>query len=94
MSLCLWGSAYWFIERGANGHDGASRNLVGRPDRVRVLPIRQNINGFVFDGPNGSEIPFLPSEVIWLRFPNPVDGIPGYLLWPAPEYQRITPAPP
>ena len=78
MSLCLWGSAYWFIERGQTGTMAPAEIWWGRPDRVRVLPHpTKYISGFVYDGPNGSEIPFLPSEVIWLRYPNPVDEYAG-----------------
>ena len=65
MSLCACGGpAYWFIERGQTGTMAPTEIWWGRPDRVRVLPHpTKYISGFVYDGPNGSEIPFLPSEL-------------------------------
>lgn len=78
MSLCLWGSAYWFVERGKSGTMAPSEIWWGQPDRVRVLPHpTKYISGFLYDGPGGAEIPFSASEVIWLRYPNPVDEYAG-----------------
>lgn len=78
MSLCLWGSAYWFVERGKSGTMAPAEIWWGRPDRVRVLPHpTKYISGFLYDGPGGAELPFSASEVIWLRYPNPVDEYAG-----------------
>src|SRR3972149_3363155 len=38
LSLCLWGQAFWFLERGDSGVQTPSEIWWGRPDRVRVIP--------------------------------------------------------
>ena len=78
LSLCLWGSAYWFVERGQSGTMQPSEIWWGRPDRVRVVPHPTNyLSAFLYDGLNGQALTFQPSEVIWFRFPNPVDEYAG-----------------
>ena len=78
LSLCLWGSAYWFLERGQSGKMTPSEIWWGRPDRVRVVPHpRDYVSGFLYDSPHGGQLAFAPSEVIWLRYPNPVDEYAG-----------------
>lgn len=77
LSLCLWGEAFWFLERGGRG---VPREIWwGRPDRVKVVPDADNyLKGFLYQPQHGlAEIAFTPTEVIWLRFPNPMDEFDG-----------------
>jgi len=78
LSLCLWGTCYWFLERGQRGTMPPQEIWWGRPDRVTVMPDPIDyIAGFAYQAPNGQVLPFAPSEVIWLRYPNPVDEYSG-----------------
>lgn len=79
LSLCLWGEAYWFAERGQSGRLPPTELWWARPDRVRVVPDPVTyIKGFLYYPSTGAEpIPFTPDETIWLRFPNPMDEYSG-----------------
>jgi len=79
LSLCLWGEAYWFAERGDSRRLPPTELWWARPDRVRVVPDPVNyIKGFLYYPSTGAEpIPFAPEETIWLRFPNPMDEYSG-----------------
>lgn len=76
MSLCLWGSAYWFLER----RNGVPVEMYwARPDRVRVVPHATNyVARFEYTPKDGAEpIRFAPEETIWFRYPNPLDEYSG-----------------
>lgn len=75
LSLCLWGQAHWFLERGSNGRGTPTEIWWGRPDRVRVIPDPVNyIAGFFYLPQTGlAEVAYQASEVAWLRYPNPLD---------------------
>jgi HK97 family phage portal protein len=78
LSLCLWGKNFWVVERG--GRTGTPKNLWwARPDRMRVVPDPTNyVSHFLYRPTNGSkDIRFEPNEVIWTRFPNPLDEFEG-----------------
>ena len=78
LSLCLWGAAYLFLERGQSGRQPPSEAWWGRPDRVTVVPDEANyLSHFIYHAPNGQSIPFMPSEVVWFPYPNPVDEFSG-----------------
>lgn len=79
LSLCLWGEAFWFLERGESGKLEPREIWWGRPDRVRVIPHPTDyLSGFLYEPVNGSAmIPFWPEEVIWFRYPNPLDEYAG-----------------
>ena len=77
LSLCLWGSAYWFIERGAGGRGKPTEIWWGRPDRVKVIPHpTEYLQGFLYET-GGEALPFTPGEVVWFRYPNPLDEYAG-----------------
>lgn len=74
LSLCLWGEAFWFLEK---------RGRVpvecwwARPDRVRVVPSATDyVSHFVYEH-DGKRIRFERDETMWLRFPNPLDEFQG-----------------
>ena len=72
--LCLWGSAFWAIER---GEDGAPELWPLRPDRVAVIPDRQRyVRGFVYRG-TVENVAYTPDEMVWLRYFNPLDELAG-----------------
>jgi HK97 family phage portal protein len=76
MSLCLWGSAYWFLER----KNGVPAEMYwARPDRVRVIPHTTNyVARFEYTPNDGAQpIRFAPEETIWFRYPNPLDEYSG-----------------
>ncbi len=78
LSLCLWGSAYWFLERGTAGRRPPTEIWWARPDRVRVVPHATDyLSHFLYQAPNGQQLTFKPSEVIWLRYPNPMEEFAG-----------------
>ena len=72
--LNLWGSAYWMLDRDADGH----RELWPlRPDRVSIVPDRNEyIRGFVYHGRNRM-VALTPEEVVWFRYFNPMEEYAG-----------------
>jgi HK97 family phage portal protein len=79
LSLCLWGSCYWFLERGQSGRQPPQEIWWAKSPQVRVVPHPDNyISHFVYQSAHGApDIEFQPSEVIWLRYSNPVDQFSG-----------------
>ncbi len=72
--LCLWGAAFWAIERGP---DGEAELWPLRPDRMVVIPDRQRyVRGFVYRG-NASPVAYTPDEIVWLRYFNPMEELAG-----------------
>ena len=72
--LNLWGSAFWAIERNAHGQPEI---WPLRPDRVSIIPDRQqHIRGFVYNGRNG-QVAYTPEEVVWFRYFNPLEEYAG-----------------
>ena len=77
MSLCAWGSAYWLLERGRGG--APTEIWWVRPDRVRVVPSGKGyVARFEYLPPGAAEpIRYAPEEVVWLRYPNPLEEYSG-----------------
>ncbi len=74
--LGLWGSAFWYLLRGANGEVQEIWPL--RPDKMRILPHpTEYIKGFVYSGNQGKLEAFLPDEILWMRYFNPKDEYAG-----------------
>ena len=72
--LCLWGAAFWAIERGA---DGQAELWPLRPDRMVVLPDRRRyVRGFVYRGV-AEPVAYTPDEIVWLRYFNPLEELAG-----------------
>ena len=77
--LCLWGSAFWAIER---GEDGEPELWPLRPDRMAVIPDRRRyVRGFVYRGSASSipseQVAYTPEEIVWLRYFNPLEELAG-----------------
>ena len=72
--LCLWGSAFWAIER---GEDGEPELWPLRPDRMAVIPDRRRyVRGFVYRGAV-ERVAYTPDEIVWLRYFNPLEELAG-----------------
>ena len=74
--LGLWGSAFWGLERDGDGRVAEIWPL--RPDRVRVVPDPERyIRGFVYVGRGQRLVPYVPEDMVWLRYFNPLDEYAG-----------------
>lgn len=79
LSLCIWGEAFWFLERGQTGKSRPRQIWWGRADRVRIVPDEKKyIQGYLYEPTiGGAPIEFLPGEVIWMPHPNLADEFSG-----------------
>ena len=74
--LGLWGSAFWGLERDDLGRVVELWPL--RSDRMRVVPDPQSyVKGFVYVGRGRQLISYLPEDVVWMRYFNPLDEYAG-----------------
>ena len=74
--LSLWGSAFWGLERDEAGSIVEIWPL--RPDKMRVIPdAARYIKGFVYVGAGSELVPYLPEDVVWMRYFNPLDEYAG-----------------
>lgn len=77
-SLCVWGSAYLFLERGPTGLGVPSEIWWGRPDRVILHPDPVDYIGkYTYRSPHGTDITYRASEVIRFAHPNIVEEFNG-----------------
>lgn len=77
LSLCLWGQAFWVLERGPNGQGVPKEIWWARPDRMRLIPDEKDyIAGWIYEHDN-ERLPFRTDEVVWFRYPNPLDEYAG-----------------
>ena len=74
--LGLWGSAYWGLERDERGQVVEIWPL--RSDRMRVVPDPDRyIKGFVYVGQGQQLIPYVPEDMVWIHYFNPLDEYAG-----------------
>ena len=74
--LSLWGSAFWGLERDEMGRVAEIWPL--RSDRMRVVPDpRSYVRGFVYVGQGRKLVSYVPEDVVWLRYFNPLDEYAG-----------------
>ena len=74
--LALWGAAFWALERGEDG--GVSEIWPLRPDRVRIVPDDERyVRGFVYVGEGRRLVPYIPEDIVWMRYFNPLDDYAG-----------------
>lgn len=76
-SLSLWGEAFWYVERGESGTQPPSELWWMRPDKMTVVPHQDDyIRGYIYE--DGTQrIPFERGEIVWIRYPNPVNEFAG-----------------
>lgn len=72
LSMSLWGQTAWAVER--RGATPAELWWM-KPSRLRPVPdSRKYLKGFLYwPIAGGDPIPFTPDEVVWFRYPNPLD---------------------
>ena len=64
------------LERDENGNIAEIWPL--RPDKMRPIPDAQRyIKGFVYVGAGSELVPYLPDDVVWMRYFNPLDEYAG-----------------
>lgn len=73
LSKGLWGESYWVIQRNSLGVPVEIWWV--KPPRMTPVPDESGyLKGFLYEPATGGErIPFTPDEVIWFRYPNPLD---------------------
>jgi HK97 family phage portal protein len=72
--LELVGEWYWVLNRGASGKQVPTEIWPVRPDKMQPVPHPKNfLAGWVYTAPNGEQVPLLHSEVIQIKYPNPLD---------------------
>ena len=74
--LGLWGSAFWGLERDELGRVAEIWPL--RSDKMRVVPdARTYVKGFVYVGQGRQLVSYVPEDVVWIRYFNPLDEYAG-----------------
>lgn len=71
LSMGTWGESFWAIERDR----GVPREIWWlKPSRVQpVVDEAGYIGGFAYESVSGQIISFRPDEIVWFRYPNPID---------------------
>lgn len=79
LSLCLWGKNNWFLERGEKANLPPQEIWWAKPSRVIVVPHPVDyIEKFVYQPLIGvTPLAYTPQEVVWFRYPNPLDEFDG-----------------
>lgn len=76
--LELTGECWWVMDKSGPGNFPTSMWLV-RPDRMEPVPGSgsQFLLGYVYNAPDGTKIPLDVDDVIFTKFPNPLDPYRG-----------------
>lgn len=71
----LTGKAHWIVDRGPTESPIPLGLWPVRPDRMTPVPDKKRfLAGWVYTSPDGQEqVPLLPVDVIWNRYPDPED---------------------
>lgn len=76
LTMCIWGEAFWAVNKTASGVPAEIYWM--RPDRVKPIPDPDTwLKGFIYTGSSGQSVAFAADEVIWFRYPNPLDQYAG-----------------
>jgi HK97 family phage portal protein len=72
LSMGVWGESFWAIEK---DRAGTPKNIWWmKSPRVTPVPDASGyLRGFVYESVAGEPIPFGADEVVWFRYPNPID---------------------
>lgn len=75
LSMCLWGESVWAIQRDGRGEPNEVWWL--NPSRVHPVPDRDDyLRGFLYrPATGGVDIAFRTDEIVWFRYPNPVEEL-------------------
>lgn len=76
LAMCVWGKTFWALEPGPDGRPAEIWWL--RPDRVRPVPHETEYldpkTAFVYEPIMGGPlIEFRREEIVWFRYPHPLD---------------------
>jgi HK97 family phage portal protein len=73
LSMCIWGKTFWAIEKDPGGRPREIWWMKG--SRVRPVPdSKKYLRGFLYESTlGGQDIRFEPDEVVWFRYPHPLD---------------------
>lgn len=73
LAMCVWGQTAWAIERGRRGEPDEIWWL--KPSQLRPVPHEISyLEGLLYQPLLGEPpIHFTPDEVVWFRYPNPLD---------------------
>lgn len=73
LAMGIWGHTAWAIEPGRRGEPDQIWWL--KPSRLRPVPhATEYLAGFLYEPVHGDPpIPFKPDEIVWFRYPNPLD---------------------
>lgn len=76
-SMGLWGEAFWAVQKDRRGLPDQLWWV--NPTRMHPVPHpTKYLSGFLYEPTTGAEpIPFRADEVIWFRYPNPLDEYAG-----------------
>ena len=72
LSLGVWGESFWAIEKTPMGEPREIWWL--KSSRMRPVPDKDNyLAGFIYESAHGEPIGFDADEIVWQRYPNPID---------------------
>jgi HK97 family phage portal protein len=73
LAMAVWGQTAWAIERGARGEPDEIWWL--KPSQLRPVPHEVSyLEGLLYEPLLGEPpIHFTPDEIVWFRYPNPID---------------------
>lgn len=72
LSMCIWGETAWAVEKGAFGDPREIWWL--KPSKLLPVPdADEYLKGYLYEAMNGDVIPFDADEVVWFRYPNPIE---------------------
>lgn len=77
--LDLEGNAFWFLARDNNGKGKVREIWLLRPDRVSIVPQKDNplfVAGYTYKQQDGTVIPFGASEILHFKNFNPLGNYP------------------
>lgn len=77
MTMGIWGECPWAVEKDRRGNPANLWWL--KPTRLHPVPDKRDwLKGFLYEPVDGSPpIEFGRDEIVWLRYPNPIDEYAG-----------------
>lgn len=73
LSMCVFGASVWAVEKDGRGQPKEIWWL--KASRVKPVPDPKNyLAGYLYESNvNGQTLAFRPDEIVWFRYPNPLD---------------------
>lgn len=74
MSMGVWGETFWALERPNGRRRDPGEIWWLKPSRVHPVPDESGyLSGFKYHSVSGQILHFDPDEIVWFRYPNPLD---------------------